>query len=932
MSGRDPSPPDTGDDGLAFEEAHLAESVPARFERVCRVVPHDHPAYVERDGSMTYGRLDEQSDRLAAALVTMLDAGAYPDGQKAVALLLPHTAAELVGIMGTLKAGHFYIPLDLDSPASTLRQILSDCPPQAIVTTADRREQVGDLLNTPDTAPILAVDDLPPLSGAAAAIPAIPPQAFACVQYTSGSTGVPRGVIRTHAMKLHSSYLTFHENGYRPGERVAHLLPYAHAFSTTTLFGGILSGATLYSHPIKGMSPAALYDWLQVCQITRLNAPIATLRGLSALADSRPVLAALRGISTGGAIMERPEVEQLCRLLPTGCRLVFRLASTEAGTYARFVVEVGKPWSGDRTPGGYSPPHTQVIILDDAHRPLPCDTEGEIAVRSRYVCAGYWNRPEETAAKFLPDPGGTDERVFLTGDLGRMSADGLVEHLGRLDLMVKIRGHRVQLEEVEGAIKSLATVKDAAVVAQDLASGEKRLVAYVVPVAQPPPTASAMRSALLEQLPAYKVPSAFAFLETPLPVTSTGKLDRQALPAPGAARPRLDTPYVTPRGELETQLAALWAEVLELDEVGVDDDFFELGGDSLSILSMTLLVEQALGWSVPAQAFRHLTIRSLIRLMTGQPDEEAHPSEHARPDEEQPAVTNTQPGSATSGWRAFSGGRVRRVVIRHGPAFRNLALPYALGTRLQRAWLGRRIVQDRLFAEQCRLFRLCLADAGLDDPDGGYLTLNLMANTWSAWRNRILGSPSGFARWVTTTGTDPLQSAGRDGEGIIIVFVHQTLSVMLTKKLLGDYGIREVLVLAGHRQGSDSSPAPVRRAMNVVEGAELLRRGGAVLIAGEGRASTNPVPIAFHRRRLPIPAGFAELALHSQASVATVFAEMWLDGQVTLEFARLPTPATQAEATEVLHQYCDMLVARWPRLLPTTVWPRLQYLQTLPRV
>jgi acyl carrier protein len=218
--------------------------------------------------------------------------------------------------------------------------------------------------------------------------------------------------------------------------------------------------------------------------------------------------------------------------------------------------------------------------LDETGREVGADQIGEIAVRSKYLALGYWRRPDLTQAAFIPDPRGGDERLYLMGDLGVMRPDGCLIHMGRKDFQVKIRGYRVEVAEIEEALLAIDSIKAAVVHARADDAGEQRLVAYVVPAGSAAPTVSQLRRALTQTLPDYMMPSAFVFLET-LPLSPTGKIDRRALPAPNHARPALKAPYVTPRTPTESDLARIWAEVLELEQVGVHDDFLDLGGDSL---------------------------------------------------------------------------------------------------------------------------------------------------------------------------------------------------------------------------------------------------------------------------------------------------------------------------------------------------------------
>jgi acyl carrier protein len=236
--------------------------------------------------------------------------------------------------------------------------------------------------------------------------------------------------------------------------------------------------------------------------------------------------------------------------------------------------------SGNLIPVGYAVADNEVMLLDDSGAPVAGD-EGEIAVRTRYVSPGYWKRPDLTADSFFDDPSDAKAKIYRTGDLGRMLPDGCLLHLGRKEFFVKIRGYRVELEEIELALVEFPGVKEAVVTALNNNSGDERLVAYIVPKAAPGPNASEMRRFLAAKLPDYMIPATFIALDT-VPLTDTLKVDRKALPKPKGLRPEIAACYAPARNSVEEALVKIWAEVLELDQVGINDNFFDLGGHSLA--------------------------------------------------------------------------------------------------------------------------------------------------------------------------------------------------------------------------------------------------------------------------------------------------------------------------------------------------------------
>jgi hypothetical protein len=263
-----------------------------------------------------------------------------------------------------------------------------------------------------------------------------------------------------------------------------------------------------------------------------------------------------------------------------GCLLVGSLGCSEFGDYAYFFLDKETPLATGTLPGGYPVAGTEIRLLDDNGDLLGVDQIGEIAVRSRFTAMGYFRQPDLTQAAFLPDPSDSQGCIYHTGDLGSQDADGCLFHHGRKDFQIKIRGYRVEIAEVEAAILEWDWIKEAVVVGGKDALNNNRLVAYLVPMAEPVPNASELRRLLANKLPDHMVPSNFVTLDA-LPLTATGKVDRRCLPPPKSARPELETVYVSHRNLVEEKLAGIWAEVLGLDQVGIRDTFLELGGNSL---------------------------------------------------------------------------------------------------------------------------------------------------------------------------------------------------------------------------------------------------------------------------------------------------------------------------------------------------------------
>ena len=345
------------------------------------------------------------------------------------------------------------------------------------------------------------------------------------------------------------------------------------------------------------------------------------LEGLRA-ADAFP---SLRHIRLGGEPATRRDLDLFRRQFLPGCVFSNAYATTEAGLIRVCLFDHHTPVASHVLPVGYPVPDTEVLLVDGSGQPAQPGEIGEIVVRSAYLAAGYWRRPDLTAAAFLPDPEGGQRRLYRTGDLGRLARDGCLEHLGRRDFQVKVRGYRVELAELEAALLQAPDVKAAAVAAHDDGLGGNRLVGYVVPASEARPTTSALRAFLKERLPDHMVPSAYVVLDR-LPTTGAGKLDR------GALRPPAEDSEAAPSGEeprthLEAQLAGIWAEMLKRPRIGFQEDFFDLGGDSLLATQMLHRVEQDCGCRVdPSRVLSSLTVERLAtELLAGSRETLAKP-------------------------------------------------------------------------------------------------------------------------------------------------------------------------------------------------------------------------------------------------------------------------------------------------------------------
>ena len=586
-----------------FPPALVERTLPEVFE--ARAGPHrGRLALRMGPRALSYAQLDAAAERVAAALVA-----AVPPGPGRVVLVLDDRVRQVLSILGVLKAGLAFVPLDPGQPAPRLEAcvagaracaVLAEPGTRALATAIAGGLPILDAATLEHGAARDAARDTapPPARPAHVAGPCDP----ACILYTSGSTGRPKGVVQTHRNVLHNVAKLTASLRFAPDDRVTLLGHVAFAASMSDLFPALLNGASLHPYDVRRQGVEGLAGWLAAEGITVFASVPTLFRHALAGLDDDVALPALRLLKLAGEPVQRRDVELFRRRVRPPTVFLNSLGSTEINTIRQHFLDHETPLDGPLVPVGHAVDGTDVLVLDADGRPLPAGETGEIAVRSDFLSPGYWDEPEETARAFGPDPEGSSRRVFRTGDLGRLRPDGCLEHLGRKDGQVRVRGHRVETAEVESALLARGDVAAAAVVGRPGASGDVELVAWLVARSSRAPGAAELRAGLAATLPDYMLPARYVFRAT-LPLLSTGKVDRRALaelPAPegGAAR------AAAAADPLQQRLIAMWERVLHVRGIGPDDDFFDLGGHSLLAARIVARIHHQLGVALPLSIFR----------------------------------------------------------------------------------------------------------------------------------------------------------------------------------------------------------------------------------------------------------------------------------------------------------------------------------------
>ena len=360
------------------------------------------------------------------------------------------------------------------------------------------------------------------------------PDTIAYVLYTSGSTGKPKGVFQNHRNALH--VIMKYTNSYHvcTEDRIALLRSFSTNGGVNHTLGALLNGAMLFPFNLKQSGVNELAQWLSQEEITLCAMSPSTFRHFAGIPRNKKAFPALRILNLSSEPVYRRDIELGREHFSSSCIFVNTLGATEASTLRQYFMDRETQIPSNNVPVGYSTQDTEVVLQDENGQEVGENQIGEIIVTSRYLSLGYWNNPDLTKTRFSASPDGEDKRCYRTGDLGYMLPDGCLIHLGRKDFQTKLRGYRIDIAEIEGALLEVNNVTEAAVMLREDRPGDQRLVAYVVPTGNPIPTTSTIRHALAETLPIYMIPSVFVILKA-LPLLPSGKVNRQALPTPGVA-------------------------------------------------------------------------------------------------------------------------------------------------------------------------------------------------------------------------------------------------------------------------------------------------------------------------------------------------------------------------------------------------------------
>ncbi|UII31886.1 amino acid adenylation domain-containing protein [Fulvivirga ulvae] len=577
-----------------FEE--IDQTIHGRFSEIAGKYG-DHIAICTQEDAISYKELDRLSHQLADGLVQ--------DDQVPAALLFDHGANMIVGMLGVLKAGRPYVPIDTSYPVDRIIEILDDSKADVIVTNGENEALAQEVISQMDRSiRVINLDKLPaPISSHAQDVE-VKPTDLAYILYTSGSTGKPKGVMQSHCNTLHFCRTYTNALHISPDDKLTGLSNYCSDASKMSIYGALLNGATLFPFDIRNDDFSRFSELIDQHGITIYHSTPSVYRFFTDTLKAKPSCTSLRLVVLGGEPVLVEDVERYKSYFSDSCLMINGLGPTESTLALQYFIDKNTKTGKGYVPVGYPVAHTRVDIRRPDLELADVYEEGELVFHSKYLALGYWGDLEKTAKAFLEPEGKSAVRSYRSGDMGRVLPDGTIEFIGRADNQVKLRGYRVELGEVENAIAQISGVEKCSVILKDL-HGEPHLVAYHV--SKSGITSDQIRNNLAKRLPGYMIPTAYVSMAD-IPLNANGKLDRSKLPEPESTIE--SERYVTPAGETELKLLKIWAELLRQDAnlISAESNFFDLGGHSLIATKMVSAIRKGVS--------SHITIRDIFLYPT----------------------------------------------------------------------------------------------------------------------------------------------------------------------------------------------------------------------------------------------------------------------------------------------------------------------------
>jgi len=597
---------------LPFAREDIAQTVPQRFEIV---VSHfaDHIALSGKGRRWTYRQLNQRVNQIAHAIKDLTGIG-----KGCVAFLADQSPEMVIMTLAALKAGHAYLAVHPSMPTLAQQQIVQDAKPKLLLTTAALAQRAREIAS--GVAPILMLDDIDDVYSDENPPIVAQPEDMSTIFYTSGSTGRPKGVMKSHRAVLHRVWLSTHYDGITPSDRQSLLTHCSFSASESDMFGALLQGATLCVFDIASEGLSSFRTWIEEEKLTFLHPPVLLFRRFLSTLEGTNLFPSVRAVALAGEAVLPADLERWKRHFARSCVLLHRYSLTETALLTAARLSHDAVVDPSFVVAGCPVADKHLELVDEAGQAVAEGQIGEVLVRSRYIAEGYWRQPEATHTAFQADPQIPGQRIYRTGDFGRFLPDGSLVLLGRRDDLVKIRGYRADTKEIEGALMQLAGISEVAVVPHK-EDDESRLWAFVVMKTGFEFDPVVLREQLRTRLPEWKIPARFQSVPA-LPTTPSGKVDKQLLKKAEVS----ETPWPVQRASkefvpagsmtIEEELANIWRTTLRRSDFGHDDNFLDLGGDSISAMMTLNRVQRRYGIQLTfADFFRHGTIRQLAALV-----------------------------------------------------------------------------------------------------------------------------------------------------------------------------------------------------------------------------------------------------------------------------------------------------------------------------
>ena len=589
---------------VAFQEVEIEQSISDRFETIVAKFA-DRLAIKSTHCVLTYDQLNKSANRLAHFILARRS-----DRQAPVALYFEQSVPLIVANLAVLKAGKIALHVNPNSPWSRTARQLEHSEAQMILTDSKNLMSAREWIT--GSRQLINVDNVDPDNSDENLQLPLSPDDYANLGYTSGSTGHAKGVVKSHRSILRDVFNFTNSCHVCAEDRLTIV---GHSVIGKHLLQGLLNGATQYVSEFKTEGLLHLARSLMQDQITIFITLPTVFRHLLSTVPIQNQFSKLRLIRLSGEPLVKQDLELYKKHFSSDCLLVNTYAAQELGDVCHYFIDKSTVIDANRVPVGYPVENSKVIVVDDLGNEVGIDQPGKIVVQSRSLRPVYW-KMNDTIYEQFPTIHNVEHQIQITDDLGRISEHGCLMHLGRQDTIVKIRGLRVDVGEVEATLAGHPGVKQAAVVTRETSLGDTIVAAYVVPHSHQVPSVSDLRRFLHQRLPDFMVPTVFSLLSE-LPLTATGRVDRRVLPNPPERRPNLNTPFVEPGTKVEHIITRIWAEILSLEEIGLNDNFFDLGGHSLGAMRVVSQVVKQFQIDMPLKSlFESPTVAEMAAIIT----------------------------------------------------------------------------------------------------------------------------------------------------------------------------------------------------------------------------------------------------------------------------------------------------------------------------